>query len=141
MGNSDPIVRRTGGSMQPPGDGDGGHSHTTEEMVLWEGLLPPPDAMERYERLYPGITKELVTQSGQELARQHEIRRMELLHENATKQRGTYTAFALAMAVTVGCFSLAWTGKDPKAFWGMLAPLAVLVGVFVAGKLISLREG
>ena len=79
----------------------------------WNGPLPSPDAIERFEKLNPGTLNRLLAMTEQELSRQHEQTMEELSKKGRESaeyhlraSRGQLTAFILclvAFAVAALC--------------------------------------
>lgn len=79
----------------------------------WEGPLPPPDALEAFERAHPGTAERIVTMAERTQAVQAEIALSELRNEREATRRGQWLGFALPCLFAAGAVTSAWLGLGP----------------------------
>jgi len=109
-------------------------------FVERKSLLPPPNELERYEALQPGITDRLL--SSYEKQQEH---RMELEKEvisTGAKQslRGQIFAFILGAITIIGGLFLLIKDKNVQGYTLIVGSAATLAGVFVYGKRQNEKE-
>jgi len=80
-----------------------------QQAMHWQGPYPPPDAVERYERVLPGTFNRLITMAEQlqaaQIAQSDKV--IDLTH--AENKRGHWlgaSTTVLAMAAALGCVAL-----------------------------------
>ena len=80
-----------------------------QQAVHWQGPYPPPEAVERYERVLPGTFNRLITMAEQLQAAQIVQSNKALDYTHSTNTRGQWLGFvatALAMIGALGCVAL-----------------------------------
>src|SRR3954447_14674500 len=99
-----------------PGDAQG--------MVMgrWSGPLPPPAALEQFERASPGAADRILTMAEQEEKHRHELERMMVSSEIKTRNRGQALGFAIAAITLLGGIWLVYSGKDWAGLVAILTP-------------------
>ena len=119
------------------------NSHISQQGVIFverKSVLPPPNELERYEALQPGITDRLL--SSYEKQQEH---RMELEKEvisTGVKQslRGQVFAFILGAITIAGGLFLIIKDKNVQGYTLIVGSAATLAGVFVYGKRRNEKE-
>ncbi len=108
---------------------------------FFQGPLPPPEQLVKYEAIMPGMTERLVRLHERtfEMAKdQSEHRRALERHviESNTKSsnRGQWMAYSI-MLVTffAGCL-LVYLGKRTEGLWSMFGPLAGILAIFLHAR-------
>lgn len=111
---------------------------STEErrimMGQWSGPLPPPAALEQFERSSPGAADRILNMAEREEDHRHEQEREMLQSDKSARTRGQYMAFVLAVIVIVGGIWLISEGKQVGGLIAVLSPLGVLIGLFLHGQ-------
>jgi uncharacterized membrane protein len=100
-------------------------------MGRWSGPLPPPAALEQFERASPGAADRILTMAEQEEKHRHELERMMVSSEIKARNRGQALGFAIAAITLIGGIWLVYSGKDWPGLVAILTPLVGLVGLFV----------
>ena len=118
----------------------------------WAGPIPPPDAVQAYEKMTPGAADRILTITEKQQDHSHRVTEKQQEHEHRMEERvigiqetvvvsdvkqsfsGLWIGFAIAVlgilsGTALGIFGPAWLG-------GVVAgvPLTYLVGVFVYGS-------
>lgn len=113
---------------QPVGEPD-----TAERIVAgqWSGPLPPPAALEQFERSAPGAADRILGMAEREEDHRHS-QEQAMLHSDAqARSRGQWMAFLIALVIIVGGIWLIYKGKQWEGLVAVLTPLATLIGVFI----------
>lgn len=97
------------------------------------GILPPPDELERYERLCPGLTKILLEQF--QAQSNHRIKMEEAAVESGIRasRLGQVLGFVISLVVITGGFALIFLDKNIIGISAVIGALASLAGVFIYG--------
>lgn len=106
---------------------------TGEQVVMgrWSGPLPPPAALEQFERASPGAADRILTMAEREEEHRQSLERMMATSEIKSRNRGQFLGFAIAAITLVGGIWLVYEGKDWPGLVAILTPLVGLVGIFV----------
>ena len=114
---------------------------TLMSASFFSGPLPPPADLERYEKIYPGMTERLVALHERtfELARNQAEHRqkleIEVIQGNLGSQsRGQWMAFIIVIASLLAGAFLIYSGKKAEGLWAMFAPLSGVLAVFVVTR-------
>ena len=100
----------------------------------WSGPLPPPEALEQFERASPGAADRILGMAEQEEAHRHRQERDMLQSESSARARGQWMAFTLALVIILGGIWLIYKGKQWEGLVAVLAPLATLIGLFLYAR-------
>lgn len=123
-------------------DDDGQDSN---ELILqarafsYRGPVPPPEWMERYERIVPGSAKQMMDDAHAESLhrRQNETKEVDATIGNAS--RGQWMGFAIGMTGILGGLGMAFFGVSLGGGVA-LTGLAALTAVYVTGNWRATRE-
>jgi uncharacterized membrane protein len=135
-------------SRQLPPEAQGAHVIATREV--YEGLLPAPQILEAYEKLYPGATERILIIAEQQEKHRHNIETVALnadievskaQHARAEKRdKGAFRSDLYAQTIS-GAIAAACVGA---AAWGILHNnnpwAAVFLGLPVAAMIKALRS-
>ena len=103
-------------------------------MRSFTGPLPPPEALERYNQILPGVAERIVVMAESQHAHRLGLEK-HVIHSNVAAQKlGTVLGFIVAMTVVIGGTWLVHEGKSGQGLAAILASLVSLVGVFVYSK-------
>lgn len=97
------------------------------------GILPPPDELEKYEKLCPGITKILLEQFQAQSNHRIKIETMAVESGIRNSRLGQVLGFIISMAVIIGGFILIFLDKNIIGISAIIGALASLAGVFIYG--------
>ena len=113
-----------------------GENQVVAQMMSIErsSILPPPDEMERYEKLSPGITTTLINTYQKQAEHRMELEKTVISSGISNAKRGQIFAFTIAMTALLGGFALLFLDKNILGITSILGSLAALVGVFIYGK-------
>jgi uncharacterized membrane protein len=94
------------------------------------GILPPPDELERDERLCPGITDRLLITYEKQVDHRIKIEETVIKGDSVRAARGQILAFIIVLTCVIGGFYLIAIGKDGYGIASILVPIATLAGIF-----------
>lgn len=113
----------------------GGNQVVAQMMSIERSsILPPPDEMERYEKLSPGITTTLINTYQKQAEHRMELEKTVISSGISNAKRGQIFAFIIAMTALLGGFVLLFLDKNILGITSILGSLAALVGVFIYGN-------
>lgn len=106
---------------------------TAERIVAgqWSGPLPPPAALEQFERSAPGAADRILGMAEREEDHRHSQEQAMLRSDAQARSRGQWMAFVVAIVIIVGGIWLISEGKQWEGLVAVLTPLATLIGVFI----------
>lgn len=141
--SGDGIARKEEDTATPADDATGEtpviHIEETTTAVRWEAPLPPPALLEEYDRVVPGLAREIAEQTRDSGSHIQEIEKTALTAAIKYRARGQWMGFAALLAI-LGISALAIaTG----ALWVAGIALSIVTGtaaVFVLGTLKK-RDG
>lgn len=135
---ADRMAARRGRSSggQPPANGN--TPSPQDDRVLasqqWQGPLPPPGALEQFERVVEGGAERIFRMAEQEQKHRHEMEATIASSETTLEKRGQILGATLYIGGIVGAIAAVWLG----AAWPV--PVA-MVGVTVAGVIKAIING
>ena len=103
---------------------------TTVQATAFQGPLPPPEALEKFDRVLPGLA-DRITKMAEGYARDR--------WRNGRTARwstilGQLFAFVVAMTIILGGFYLVLHDKSPEGITAVVATVAAIVTVFIYGR-------
>lgn len=114
---------------------------------LFVGPLPNPDALQKYEEVYPGIAERILKMAEIEQAERHAQKR-ELIELERKNQRalnfnvrlGLFLAFGSVLVSTGMCAYFAYLGNIEAAADAAKWVIASLAAVFITGRFTQSRQ-
>ena len=122
------------GSSTPERREPAGQEASAGEQVVmgrWSGPLPPPAALEQFERASPGAADRILSMAEREEEHRQSLERIMATSEIKTRNRGQFLGFFIATITLIGGIWLVYEGKDWPGLVAILTPLVGLVGIFV----------
>lgn len=106
---------------------------TAERIVAgqWSGPLPPPAALEQFERSAPGAADRILTMAEREEEHRHSQEQAMLRSDAKARSRGQFMAFVLALVIIAGGIWLIYKGKEVFGLIAILTPVATVAGIFL----------
>ena len=109
------------------------------QVQVWQGQFPPPDAIERYEKVQPGAFNRIIAMA--ELAQATQATDTKRAHDNLAgdTRRGQWLGFAvavLAIAAASVCAVVGALTSHSQLFWVAVAFLSLPV-MAVANTLVQ----
>ena len=96
-------------------------------------LLPPPDEQERYEKLYPGVTKVLVDAYVKQTDHRIDIENQIVRANTKRMLRGQILGFVISLGVMGISTLLLLKGRDVQGFAALIIAMGGLVTSFMTG--------
>lgn len=115
-------------------------AHLGVMQVERRSILPPPEEMERYEKLCPGITQRLLEQFQKQGEHRMELEKSVITSGIKNSARGQIFAFILSLTVIIMGFVLILFNKGTAGIVAIVSSLAALVGIFIYGSEAKKRE-
>ena len=106
----------------------------TTTATKWEGPLPPPAALEHFDRIIPGGAARILAMAEEQQAHRIEFGKKALTATIADKRRGQWMGWTVAIAAVAGAI---WTAENGAAWHVSVA----LVSVPVLGIVKALISG
>jgi uncharacterized membrane protein len=122
---SDPVV------IDPQTGHEFGPMSAFVSAEWWSGPVPSPSAIERYERVLPGLGDRLIRLTEGEAAHRQLMEKTTVDAAVRNQSRGQIFGFIIAIVVIVGGIVLVALGMNAEGLAAILTPLALLVGAFV----------
>jgi uncharacterized membrane protein len=107
---------------------------------LYQGPLPHPDMLAKYETLYPGASKLLFDQFQEQGKHRMQLENRVIESNIKNSRLGQWMGFSICMVALLGGVILVCFGIRLEGIIAAVAGLAVLVGVFVTGKFTGQKE-
>ena len=101
---------------------------------LFQGPMPHPDHLEKYEKLYPGASKLLFTLLEKQTDHRIGIEKGVVASNIINEKRGQRFAFIICMTVIAAGIILAILDKSLAGFTTILSALGAIVTIFIVGK-------
>lgn len=112
--------------------------HAVQRISLTEsrfsGPLPPPEALERYEALFPGFTERCVIQWESQSKHRQGLESTHLLGTIDSERRGQQFGLAASLAALLLAGYTITLGHVVEGISLAIGEAAVLAGVFVYGR-------
>ena len=96
-----------------------------------EGILPPPDELERYENLTPGITDRLLVTYEKQVDHRQGLEKSVITNDIIRSYLGQAVAAVICIYTISKGFKLIELDKDITGIATVLVPLGTLIGVFI----------
>jgi uncharacterized membrane protein len=116
----------------PPNIPLGAPGFAVQQVQVWQGQFPPPEAIERYEAINPGTFDRLVTMAERQQQAVIESAAEARRFQRADNQRGQYLGFIVTVLAILGAVICGYLGLPWIA--------AALVGVPVLSVANALIE-
>lgn len=106
----------------------------------YSGPLPPAEQMRQYEDILPGSANRILSMAERQEAHRHELEKLTVQEATNRSWWGLRLGFVLAvMIIAIGAAAI-FTGHTPEGLTAILAPTAILAGVFVYGRREQTKE-
>lgn len=106
----------------------------TQTTTIYASPFPPPEILERYERILPGTTEKILKNI--EIQRDHRMKmESKVITSNIVQTYlGQAVGFVVAMTAIILGYLLIMNGKEVTGIVSIIGCLVALVGIFVYGK-------
>lgn len=129
-----PSAPRTPASSPPP------HTLSSVRSELFSGPLPPPDVLEKYNRVLPGLAERIVALTENQSRHRQNLEKTVTAARLRSETLGQMFAFILALVALAGSFWLISLGYSTTGLAVILGEIAALVGAFVYGRRSQQKE-
>jgi len=109
-------------------------------MSMMSGPLPPPQTLERYDKVVPGGAERIVGWVEEQSSHRQTLERLRLEGDLANERRGQWFALTITLATLGASAFLIQQGNDVSGLALILTELALIVGIFVYGRESQKRE-
>lgn len=117
-----------------PNPPQGGVTTVTAQRVQFEGPLPPPDILSRYDDIQPGFAERIVIMAEKEQGHRHSLESMVVTSSFREAQRGQrYGLLIGVVAIIAGAITAIAGAPVPGSIIGGGGVIG-LVSVFVLGR-------
>jgi uncharacterized membrane protein len=113
---------------------------TEVKAVLYQGLIPHPDILKEFEKLHPGATKFFFSEIEKQTNHRISMENKAMDSNIRSEKRGSLFAFIITFSTIIGGFILTGFGFNVTGIITSIAGLATLVGIFITGKIISVKQ-
>lgn len=103
-------------------------------QISYSGPLPPPEILEKYERLVPGSAERLFQQFEQQTAHRHTVELRVIKSNTLCQVLGSISALLLSLLALGGGLFLVHEGQSIAGLAALLGALASLVAIFIYGR-------
>lgn len=110
------------------------------EISRYSGPLPPPEALAKYEQIFPGSADRIIRMAEQQATHRQGMEKVVVGSNAITQKWGLACAFVIAMSAIWGGIWLSLKGMSGVGLTAIIGALAALVGVFVYGKSEQKKE-
>lgn len=104
------------------------------QQVYYQGPLPPPNALEKYENILPGSAERILRMAeAQAIHRQKQEEKI-VNTTTFTQKLGIGFGFSIAMSGILGGIFLIISGFDVGGLVAILGTLTALTGIFIYSR-------
>ena len=107
---------------------------------FFAGPLPPPQVLEQYNAIVPGLAERIVALTERQSAHRQELEAVVVRTGAELAGRGQWMAYSLGIIGLLGGFALLAIGKDAAGITAIITAVAGLAGVFIYGKRTQRKE-
>ncbi len=111
-----------------------------QQQSFFQGPLPPPEVLAKYETLYPGVSKMLFDQFQAQGNHRMELENRVIQSNIKNSRLGQWMGYSICMLALIGGGVLVCFGIRTEGLIAAVAGLAVLTAVFVTGKFTGQKE-
>lgn len=97
----------------------------------WQAPYPPPEAVERYEKVLPGTLNRLITMAEQLQAAQIEQSARSLEYTHSDSKRGHWLGFVTTGIAMIAALTAAWLGQTVVACVFLSVPVMAVAKALI----------
>lgn len=112
----------------------------TEFRAEFLGPLPPPQLLEHYERVLPGLADRIVAMAEAQSRHRQGLERRVTWARSRGETLGQILAFVLAMTIVGGSVWLISIGRSIEGVIALVGEIAALSAIFIYGRRSQQRE-
>ncbi|WP_281700108.1 DUF2335 domain-containing protein [Cetobacterium somerae] len=121
-------------SVQASGKNDSGQEVKLVHQEAYQGPLPHPDLLVKYEEIIPGSAERILSMAEKEQQHRHQLENEVIKKEIAQKGRGLNFGFTLALLIIVVGAYLLIIDKSLQGFSLILGSIAMIIAPFFFNK-------
>lgn len=121
-------------SVQASGKNDNGQEVKLVHQEAYQGPLPHPDLLVKYEEIIPGSAERILSMAEKEQQHRHQLENEVIKKEIAQKGRGLNFGFTLALLIIVVGAYLLIIDKSLQGFSLILGSIAMIITPFFFNK-------
>ncbi|MGL4672176.1 MAG: DUF2335 domain-containing protein [Cetobacterium sp.] len=121
-------------SVQASGKNDNGQEVKLVHQEAYQGPLPHPDLLVKYEEIIPGSAERILSMAEKEQQHRHQLENEVIKKEIAQKGRGLNFGFTLALLIIVVGAYLLIIDKSLQGFSLILGSIAMIIAPFFFNK-------
>lgn len=121
-------------SVQASGKNDNGQEVKLVHQEAYQGPLPHPDLLVKYEEIIPGSAERILSMAEKEQQHRHQLENEVIKKEIAQKGRGLNFGFTLALLIIVIGAYLLVIDKSLQGFSLILGSIAMIIVPFFFNK-------
>ena len=106
----------------------------------FQGPLPPPEALEQYNRIVPDGASRIVAMAESQIRHRQTLESAVVNGNVAAQYRGQVMSFILGLVAILGGIGLIAYDKDAQGLAAIITAFVALAGVFVYGRVEQRRE-
>ncbi len=111
-----------------------------QQQSFFQGPLPPPEVLAKYEALYSGVSKMLFDQFQEQGKHRMQLENKVITANIKNSRLGQWMGYSLCLIALLGGGILVCFGIRTEGIIAAVAGLAVLAAVFVTGKFTGQKE-
>ncbi|MFA4975313.1 MAG: DUF2335 domain-containing protein [Candidatus Paceibacterota bacterium] len=119
---------------QSQGNLNNNHQIVIQKGEMFSGPVPPPEIMERYEKIYPGSAKIIFEEWDGQVKHRQSIEKSVIKTDNTKSLLGVIFGFIIVMAVIIAGVYTALRGFPIFGGGLSLAGLAMLATAFITSR-------
>ena len=105
-----------------------------QRAEMFSGPIPPPELIERYEKILPGAAKTIFSEWESQTMHRQKIERSVIATDNLKSILGLVFGFIVVLVAIAGGIYIALRGKELFGSGLSLAGLALLAGAFITSR-------
>ena len=106
----------------------------------FQGPIPPPDTLAKYEEIIPGAAERILSMAEKQGNHRRNLETKVIAKDSGRASRGQIFAFIISMTIIIGGFVMIWQGKSLEGMSSIIGAITALVGVFIYGKVSKNRN-
>ncbi|MCS6974524.1 MAG: DUF2335 domain-containing protein [Cyclobacteriaceae bacterium] len=108
-----------------------GHKAVIQQTKVYQGIIPPPEAMEHYERVQPGFANRILHLTEQESRHRQKMEKRIVTFSFLTTLFGQLAALVAVLVVCYLCYFAFDKGYSSEATWIAVTVLIGIASVFL----------
>lgn len=111
-----------------------------ERTVSFSGPLPPPEVLEKYNKIVPGAAERIIKMAEQQSAHRRSLETQVINSDIKNSKLGLFFGFIIGLAGIIGAIITSVYASQLVGGALGISSLAALVGVFIYGSQLRKKE-